>query len=109
MELHTRYSRNEILCAVGYWTFERAPTQREGVLNVRTINAELLFVALQKLAKDYSPGTLYHDYASSETLFHWESQNATGEETKAARTSSTCSRGKRSCFSCANKTRPTLA
>ncbi len=85
LELHARYSRDEILCAVGYWTFERAPAQREGVLNLPALNAELLFVTLQKSAKDYSPSTLYHDYAISETLFHWESQNATGEETPKGR------------------------
>lgn len=85
LELHARYSRDEILCAVGYWTFERAPAQREGVLNLPALSTELLFVTLQKSAKDYSPSTLYHDYAISETLFHWESQNATGEETPKGR------------------------
>ncbi len=85
LELHARYSRDEILCAIGYWTFERAPAQREGVLNLAAQNVELLFVTLRKSAKDYLPSTLYHDYAISETLFHWESQNATGEETPKGR------------------------
>ena len=85
LELHARYSRDEILCAVGYWTFEKAPQQQEGVLNMPAQNVELLFVTLRKSAKDYSPSTLYHDYAISETLFHWESQNATGEETPKGR------------------------
>jgi hypothetical protein len=31
------------------------------------------------LGLDYSPATLYKDYAISPTLFHWESQSATSQ------------------------------
>jgi hypothetical protein len=37
---------------------------------------ELLFVTLQKNEKRFSPTTLYHDYAMSQQLFHWQSQNS---------------------------------
>jgi len=30
---------------------------------------------LKKSEKDYSPTTLYDDYALSEDIFHWQSQN----------------------------------
>lgn len=33
--------------------------------------------ALEKSERDYSPSTLYKDYAISPTLFHWESQSLT--------------------------------
>ncbi|MBF0238905.1 MAG: DUF3427 domain-containing protein [SAR324 cluster bacterium] len=39
-------------------------------------NLEILFVTLQKSEKKFSPTTLYHDYALSEHLFHWQSQNS---------------------------------
>ena len=39
------------------------------------LNCELLFVTLQKTEERFSPTTLYHDYAISEQLFHWQSQN----------------------------------
>jgi hypothetical protein len=42
---------------------------------------QLFFVTLRKSPKDYSPSTLYRDYAVSETLFHWQSQNRTTPET----------------------------
>jgi hypothetical protein len=41
------------------------------------LNTEILFVDLIKSEKDFSPSTMYQDYAISDTLFHWQSQNAT--------------------------------
>lgn len=35
----------------------------------------MVFVTLNKSDKDYSPTTLYEDYAISPTRFHWQSQN----------------------------------
>jgi hypothetical protein len=35
-----------------------------------------MFVTLNKNEKQFSPTTMYHDYAISEDLFHWQSQNA---------------------------------
>jgi len=40
----------------------------------------LLLVTLEKSEEDYSPTTLYNDYAISETLFHWQSQNSAKPE-----------------------------
>ena len=36
---------------------------------------DLLLVTLKKAERDYSPTTLYRDYAISPSLFHWESQS----------------------------------
>ncbi len=77
LELHARYSRDEVLAALGVWQFEHARSVREGVCMVPDLNTEILFVELQKSKERYAPSTLYNDYAISDTLFHWESQNAT--------------------------------
>jgi hypothetical protein len=40
----------------------------------------LLFVTLKKSVKQFSPTTMYHDYAINESLFHWQSQNSARPE-----------------------------
>ena len=37
-------------------------------------------MTLEKSERDYSPSTLYKDYAISPTLFHWESQSTTSQQ-----------------------------
>ena len=76
LKLHSRYTRDEILASFGVHTFERKSSSREGVLFIKEINVELLFVTLNKSDKRFSPTTRYHDYAISENLFHWQSQNS---------------------------------
>lgn len=76
LQLHARYSRDEILAAFGENRFDRKSSSREGVIEIKLLNCELLFVTLQKTDKKFSPTTLYHDYAINEILFHWQSQNA---------------------------------
>lgn len=76
LRLHARYSREEILVGFGAMTFERQPPSREGVFVIQDLNIELLFVTLDKNEKQFSPTTMYHDYAISEKLFHWQSQNS---------------------------------
>jgi hypothetical protein len=41
------------------------------------VQTDAFFVTLRKAERDYSPTTMYRDYAISPELFHWESQNAT--------------------------------
>lgn len=77
LRLHARYAREQILVAFGATTFERQPPTREGVYAIKDENIELLFVTLNKNEKQFSPTTMYHDYAISEQLFHWQSQNNT--------------------------------
>lgn len=77
--LHGRYSRDEILGAFGLGTVENPPTSREGVKWDEDSACDLFFVTLNKSEQDYSPTTLYRDYAISPELFHWESQSTTSE------------------------------
>ncbi|WP_289107898.1 DEAD/DEAH box helicase [uncultured Pseudoalteromonas sp.] len=80
IKLHSRYTRQQILAAFGAHSFDKKSTAREGVLEFKNQNLELLFVTLNKCEKTYSPTTLYHDYAISPTLFHWQTQNSARPE-----------------------------
>lgn len=76
LKLHSRYTRDQILSAFGFSTFEVKSSNREGVAENTKINTELLFIDLIKSESDFSPSTLYQDFAMSETLFHWQTQNS---------------------------------
>ncbi|WP_207535308.1 DEAD/DEAH box helicase [Desertivirga arenae] len=79
-KIHSRYNRDQILTALGLHTFEKASSNREGVALNKELNVEALFITLKKSEREYSPTTLYDDYAINEYLFHWQSQNATSPE-----------------------------
>jgi len=76
LKLHSRYNREEILAAMGLSTFDKKSSNREGSASNKTLNSEALFVTLKKTEKEYSPTTMYEDYAVNKTLFHWQSQNS---------------------------------
>ena len=80
LKIHSRYTRDQILVAFGLSTFDKKSSNREGVAENKELNTELLFIDLIKSENDFSPSTLYNDYAISETIFHWQSQNATTPE-----------------------------
>jgi len=40
----------------------------------------VFFINLQKSDKEFSPTTMYEDYIISNELFHWQSQNKTGDK-----------------------------
>lgn len=75
---HARYSREEILAALGWATFDRKPTSFvTGVAWCPDTRTDALLITLQKAAHEFSPNTMYRDFAQSPQLFHWESQNTT--------------------------------
>lgn len=76
LKVHARYTRDQILAAFGLSTFERKSSSREGVAESTDLNTELLFINLIKSDENFSPTTMYDDFAISETLFHWQSQNS---------------------------------
>jgi len=80
IKIHARYTREQILSGFGASSFDKKSPSREGVLNLPAQNTELLFVTLNKCEKQFSPTTMYHDYAISEKLFHWQSQNSARPE-----------------------------
>jgi superfamily II DNA or RNA helicase len=81
LKLHGRYTREQILAAFGFSSFDKKASNREGVANNKQLNTELLFIDLIKSEEDFSPTTMYNDYAVSDTLFHWQSQNGISPET----------------------------
>ncbi|MDF6020831.1 DEAD/DEAH box helicase [Streptomyces sp. JH34] len=81
LTVHASYSREEILPALGQSTVGGfMPGHfREGVKWCEGIQTDALLITLEKDEKDFSPETRYKDYARSDFLFHWESQNQTSE------------------------------
>ena len=78
LAVHASYSREEILAALGFASLRRAPsTMREGVAWCESANADAFLITLKKTETDYSPTTMYRDFALSPELFHWESQSTT--------------------------------
>ena len=81
LKLHARYTRDQILAAFRLSTFNKKSSNREGAAENKLINTEILFINLIKSEEDFSPTTMYDDYAISEILFHWQSHNSYGPET----------------------------
>ena len=77
LHLHCRYTLDEIMAAIGAASAEAPKPFREGAYYDRPTELDVFFVTLQKSEKDYSPTTLYRDFAISPQLFHWESQAKT--------------------------------
>ena len=89
LEAHANYSRAEVLGAAGYLTLPGSPLEIEarvnsdgallfhnsGVAWLPGLSTEFLFVTLKKGAK-FTSTTSYSDYAESDSVFHWESQNS---------------------------------
>jgi hypothetical protein len=76
LKLHARYTRDQILAAFGFHSFNKKSSNREGVAYSEEKNAEILFVTLNKSEEDFSPTNLYKDFAISETIFEWQTQNS---------------------------------
>lgn len=81
---HATYHREEVLIATGWAAFaegRRSPKgHATGVVWIPEIKTDVFFVTLRKEESDFSPETMYRDYAISLDRFHWESQNKTALE-----------------------------
>jgi superfamily II DNA or RNA helicase len=82
LSLHCSYSVDQVMAAFGYFEESKKPSFREGVKYFREKKLDAFFVTLNKSEKDYSPSTLYEDYAINERLFHWQSQSRTSVESE---------------------------
>ena len=72
---HARYTRGDVLAALAVGTGPKPPPSREGLTSTSDGRYDAFFVDLQKAERDYSPTTMYRDYAINRELFHWESQS----------------------------------
>ncbi|OFW78408.1 MAG: NgoFVII family restriction endonuclease, partial [Alicyclobacillus sp. RIFOXYA1_FULL_53_8] len=77
LDVHCRYSTDQVLAAFGHWDAETAPLFNAGVLYLADKRMDIFFITLNKSKKDFSPSTLYEDYAINESLFHWQTQTRT--------------------------------
>lgn len=75
LALHARYTRSDVLAALAIGEGIKAPPSREGLTSTSDGRYDAFFVDLQKAERDYSPTTMYRDYAINRELFHWESQS----------------------------------
>jgi superfamily II DNA or RNA helicase len=75
LTLHARYSRAEIVAALGSGSGVKPKVTQGGILWVPEGRSDVFFVDLHKAERDYSPTTMYRDYAINRELFHWESQS----------------------------------
>lgn len=77
LSVHARHTVDDVLTAFGILDFNKTAWKQTGVVRDDRTNSDLFFVTLEKSEREYSPSTLYKDYAISPTLFHWESQSTT--------------------------------
>lgn len=79
IELYGCYSADEIHLLLedkpGRW-------QVQGTQYIKDKKFAMVFVTLNKSDKEYSPSTLYEDYAISQLQFHWQSMNKTQERSE---------------------------
>ena len=81
LQIHGRYTRDQIFSGLGFHTLNKKFPNREGSAILVDENIEVLFITLNKKEENYSPTTFYHDYALTPTEFHWQSQNSAGPHT----------------------------
>ncbi|GAY07453.1 DNA/RNA helicase of DEAD/DEAH box family [Pseudonocardia sp. N23] len=76
---HAHYRREEILAAFDWARMEgnKAHGHQAGVVWASEHATDAFMVNLRKTERDFSPTTMYRDFAVSPEVFHWESQNST--------------------------------
>src|SRR5690625_1391880 len=84
LTVHSTYSTEQILAALGYYNEDKRPQFQEGVKYFKDKKLDIFFTTLNKSEKDISPSTMYEDYAINEKLFHWQSQTKVSEDTPTA-------------------------
>ncbi|MEI8186452.1 MAG: DUF3427 domain-containing protein [Chlorobiaceae bacterium] len=82
LHLHASYTREQVTYAIGKGSFDRPWPSREGVLCVRERKIDIFFADINKSEADFSPTTMYKDYALSPHQFHWQSQSQTSEDSE---------------------------
>lgn len=79
LRVHAQYTTDQVLAGFGYFNEDGKPAFREGVKYLEDKQTDIFFITLNKSDKDFSPSTQYEDYAISDKLFHWQSQNRTSD------------------------------
>lgn len=79
LRCHASYTREQVLLALGLGSFEEPRSSREGVLHIPERQLDVFFADINKSEEDFSPTTMYDDYALTDRLFHWQSQSGTSD------------------------------
>ncbi len=87
LQLHADYQLIEIMAAFASISSDSGKLIRPqaGVYWHQRVQCDLFFVTLEKSERDYSPTTMYRDFPISPTLFHWQSQSNTREDSPTGR------------------------
>lgn len=85
LEVYCSYHRDQILAGLGKNTLDYRYPWREGVLFVKERNTDVFLINLNKMEKDFTPSTMYEDYAINDRLFHWQSQSTTSDVSETGR------------------------
>lgn len=86
LRVHARYTRAEVSAALALITEQgKLLLTQAGVYRCDLHRCDLFFVTLDKDERDFTPTTLYEDYPISPSLFHWESQSRTREDSETGR------------------------
>ena len=75
IDLHCSYNTSQIMAAFGLFTENSSPEFREGVKYFDDKKTDIFLINLNKSEKEFSPSTMYEDYAINAYLFHWQSQS----------------------------------
>ena len=82
LKVYCSYYRSQIMAGLGINNENERDYSREGVYYSETLNTDILLFDLVKSEKDFTPSTMYRDYAISGDKFHWQSQNKDWEGSK---------------------------
>jgi len=82
LKLHAQYTKDQILVAMQTSTLRKKSSCREGVERNKHLNTEAMFVDIIK-DREVGSNTNYNDYAISNDLFHWETQNKVSPSSQA--------------------------
>jgi len=85
LNLHALYTREQIILSLGKGSFESPHPLREGCLHVVDRKLDVFFADINKSESDFSPTTMYEDYAITDKLFHWQSQSQTSDTSPVGR------------------------
>ena len=82
LDVHCTYTQRQLLTALDYRNYS---AMRQGVLYLPEKKTDVFLITLNKSDRDYSPTTMYEDYAVSPSLFHWQSQSTTSADSPTGR------------------------
>ena len=85
LRCHASYTREQVLLALGVGSFEQPHFSQAGVLHIPNRKLDVFFADINKSEEDFSPTTMFEDYALTDRLFHWQSQSSTSESSPVGR------------------------